>query len=76
MEQTCPCQTYYPVERRNAKRDQNAAYVAAETPVLLGCGYADFTVHADPSQSSEAVPILNSDTVARQLKRDSEELKV
>jgi hypothetical protein len=50
MEQTCPCQTYYPVERRNAKRDQNAAYVAAETPVLLGCGYADFTVHADLSQ--------------------------
>jgi len=33
-------------------------------------------VLAEKKQLSEAVPILNSDTVARQLKRGSEELKV
>ena len=75
MEQTCPCQTYYPVERYNAKRDLNAAYVAARTPVLLGCPSADFTAPAEKKQSSAELLILNSGTVARQLKLDNEELK-
>jgi hypothetical protein len=41
----------------------------------MGCPFADFTVHAVPIQSSEAPPILSTDTVAKQPKPDNDELK-
>ncbi len=61
----CPYQTYSPAEPRNARRDPSAAKVVARTPVLMGCGFVDFTALADENQSYAGRTTLSSYTAER-----------
>jgi hypothetical protein len=73
VEQTCPYQTYYPAEPRNARHDPNATSVAARTPPHLERQFADFMALDALSPSSAAQTTHGSYTVMRPSRRDAVE---